>query len=119
MSKAKYYKVLFFIHGPVPTPEQRAQAMLFGPTCMFRNAQFITSDLAPEDCDAVTGAVPDQYSHFPAAVPIAEWYAAQLPEAPIPAFGAGAADPFASMAARDVAPDPFKAPAAPVWSKNA
>ncbi len=60
-------RVLYFIQGPVPTPEDNAEAMELagqGLDVVFRNACMIQSDLNPRSCepfDELAGAVPDVY----------------------------------------------------------
>ena len=65
-------RVLYFVDGPVPTPEDRAQATKLG-TKMFRNARLAGGADPPERCDAVAGAVPPAYlAKYPSAEPPAE-----------------------------------------------
>jgi hypothetical protein len=54
-----YPKVLYFIAGMAPTPDQIADADNCGPGVAFRNATLIHPDAPIEDCDAVAGdAIP-------------------------------------------------------------
>jgi hypothetical protein len=58
-----YPKVLYFIAGMAPTPDQIADADNCGPGVAFRNATLIHPDAPIEDCDAVAGdAIPDNYA---------------------------------------------------------
>lgn len=57
-----YPRILFFISGPVPTPEQVEEADDLGPGVMFRNATLIVADGPIEDADAVAGDVPENYA---------------------------------------------------------
>lgn len=63
----KFPRILFFIEGTLPTPEQRAEIFKYGPNAAFRNARMATGDHSPEPCDGVTGEVPDAYKKMPSA----------------------------------------------------
>lgn len=67
--KRRASKVLFFINGAMPTEAEYAQAEEIGPGCVFRNARKIVPGAPLENCDAVAGAVPDDYA---AIFPMAE-----------------------------------------------
>jgi hypothetical protein len=54
-------KILFFISGTAPTPEQIAEADDYGPGVAFRNALLIRPDGPIEQSDGVAGDVPDNY----------------------------------------------------------
>lgn len=58
-----YPKVLFFIGGTTPTPEQIEEADAYGPGVAFRNAALVHPDGPIEEADAVAGPnIPDNYA---------------------------------------------------------
>lgn len=66
--KRRASKVLFFILGSMPTKEDYEAAQAIGPGCVFRNAKKLVFGAPLENCDAVAGAVPDDYAAtFPSA----------------------------------------------------
>ena len=62
-------KILFFVDGPAPTPEDYAEAAELSATVNFRNARAVPSEPhALEICDGVAGKVPAIYAErFPSA----------------------------------------------------
>lgn len=58
-------KILFFIHGPVASKEEKEQANQYPFPVHFRNADHIGEFFTPEACDGVDGDVPEQYRKFP------------------------------------------------------
>ncbi len=66
MMTQKKRLVLFFINGPVPTPEEREQGLAIG--AAFRNALQVEDGEKPEPCTAVFGAVPKPYLACPRAM---------------------------------------------------
>ncbi len=54
-------KHLFFIQGPVPTPEQLDEASKIAGFCCFRNALLIVEGEACEDFDQLHGDIPVNY----------------------------------------------------------
>lgn len=62
-------KILFFVDGPAPSPEDYAAAAEMSATVNFRNARAVPSEPhALEICDGVAGAVPPLYAErFPTA----------------------------------------------------
>lgn len=62
-------KILYFVDGPAPTPEDFAAAADLSATVNFRNAQAVPSEPhALEICDGVAGKVPAIYAErFPDA----------------------------------------------------
>lgn len=113
------YTVLFFINDFSPTPQQKAEALNFGPHVTFRNATYVSAeDSSLEPCDAVYGeATPVTYlKAYPWAVSIVDYYNGLLPPKPkqptveaddAPPSGAGDVDTF----------DPFKS--APFTARGA
>lgn len=77
------YRVLYFISDCVPTDEERADAVKYGPNCVFRNAVFADTQTT-EECDAVAGKVPASYLCKPKAVPWAEWLDQDEAPEPVP-----------------------------------
>lgn len=63
----KYPKIIFFIKGSVPKPEDAEAAEKLGFNVVFRNALFVDDGGAPEACDGVAGAIPAKYADFPKA----------------------------------------------------
>ncbi len=64
-------RILYFINGTTPTPEEFDEANKLGGNVGFRNAQYVNDDDNPEDCDGVAASNPDfipkPYKDFPAA----------------------------------------------------
>ena len=60
-------KHLFFIDGPVATPEQEDEADKLGGFVCFRNARMISPDEACEDFDQLHGDIPPNYLRARAA----------------------------------------------------
>lgn len=62
-------KILFFIEGPAPSPEDFAAATSLAAQVVFRNALAVPNEAhALEICDGVAGAVPKIYAErFPDA----------------------------------------------------
>lgn len=62
-------KILFFLAGMVPTPDEKAEAEAIGKPVAFRNASMIHDGDRIEPCDMVAGLVPEQYVSIPHAEP--------------------------------------------------
>ncbi len=60
-------KILFFIDGFQPTPDDMAAAAEIAGQVCFRNARVIPSEGSLEACDGVAGAVPATYKKLPTA----------------------------------------------------
>ena len=60
-------KHLFFINGPIATPEQEDEADKLGGFVCFRNATMISPDEACEDFDFLHGDIPPNYARAAAA----------------------------------------------------
>lgn len=62
-------KILYFVNGNLPKPEDYKKASELGANVVFRNANFVPDeDHALEDCDGVAGNVPRVYAKkFPSA----------------------------------------------------
>lgn len=55
-------KILYFVNGHAPTIEEYEEAMTLGANVVFRNARKIVPGAPLENCDAVAGAIPDDYA---------------------------------------------------------
>jgi hypothetical protein len=60
-------KILYFIDGFSPTPEDFEAASKLTAQVSFRNAQHVPAEGALEDCDGVAGCVPAPYEGKPTA----------------------------------------------------
>lgn len=58
----KPLKILFFVNGFCPSPEQFEAAQKLAAQVCFRNALAVSADDALELCDGVTGEVPEVYA---------------------------------------------------------
>lgn len=66
--KRRASKVLYFVRGAMPSAEDYVAARAIGPGVVFRNALKIVGGAPMENCDAVAGAVPEDYANtFPSA----------------------------------------------------
>lgn len=120
-------KILFFVDGPAPSPEDFAEAAELKATVVFRNARAVPSEPhSLEICDGVAGKVPAIYDRaYPDADEAIEIKAKELKaltskvgDAPAPKQGkkteaAKPADPAADATAKQ---GEGKAPA---WNPNA
>lgn len=122
-------KILFFVDGMAPSPEDMANAAeITGQVC-FRNARAVPAEGSLEACDGVAGHVPAPYKKLPSAAQAIKAHAAKVkalaakvgdspaPEAPVAPQGsadpATATDPAATGAqgdagAGDATQDPAK-----------
>ncbi|ALH23589.1 hypothetical protein PM396_gp06 [Xanthomonas phage vB_Xar_IVIA-DoCa1] len=75
-------KILYFVDGPAPTPEDFAAAAELNASVSFRNARAVPSEAhSLEICDGVAGAVPPIYAEkFPDAAEAIKKKAAELKE---------------------------------------
>lgn len=60
-------KILYFVEGVAPTPEDFEAASKMTAQVVFRNAQAVPAEGALEECDGVAGAVPAPYAELPNA----------------------------------------------------
>lgn len=58
----KYPRIIFFIAGSNPTPEEIEAAELLGMNVTLRNASLVSATGCMEACDGVAGAVPARYA---------------------------------------------------------
>lgn len=141
-------KILFFVDGVAPTPEDLAEASEISAQVCYRNARAVPAEGSLEACDGVAGHVPAPYKKLPTAAQAIKAHAAKVkalaskvgdspaPAAPVAPQGnadpATATDPAATGAqgdagagepatdpAKDVAPGAAPAGAAgAAWKSN-
>lgn len=63
----KMPKIIFFVNGTSPTPEDFKEASMITGHVVFRNARMIGSDDKTEECEGVAGCVPGPYENLPTA----------------------------------------------------
>lgn len=127
-------KILFFVDGNAPTPEDFAAAAELNAQVMFRNARAVPSEPhSLEICDGVAGKVPKLYADaYPEAGEAIKKKAAELKaltskvgDAPAPKASGKAADKPAAATQGQTPAQGQKAPAAapqggcaPAWNPN-
>ena len=119
-------KILFFVDGVAPTPEDYEAASKLTAQVVFRNARAVPSEGALEECDGVAGCIPGPYGELPTAEEAIDAHAAKLAalakkvgDAPAPKAPAKPANAPAA-AAKGQAPAQGQKPAsAPAWTPNA
>lgn len=121
-------KILYFVDGNAPTPEDFAAAAELNAQVMFRNARAVPSEPhSLEICDGVAGKVPKLYADaYPEAGEAIKKKAAELKaltskvgDAPAPKASSKAADKPAAATQGQKAP--AAAPqggSAPAWNPN-
>ncbi len=75
----KQPKIIFFIDGPVPSEAEKLDAFDLGVPVQFRNAQHVSR--IEEECDGVTGHVPEAYKDHPTAEDALKAYKAEVKKA--------------------------------------
>lgn len=123
-------KILFFVKGVSPTPEDFEEASKLQAQVVFRNAQAVPAEGTLEECDGVAGHVPAPYAELPEAEEAIKAHAAKLaalakkvgdapaPKAPTKPAGTPAAAAKAAQATQAPA-TAAKPAAAPAWTPNA
>ena len=119
-------KILFFVDGVAPTPEDYEAASKLTAQVVFRNARVVPPEGALEECDGVAGCIPGPYGELPTAEEAIKAHAAKLAalakkvgDAPAPKAPAKPANAPAA-AAKGQAPAQGQKPAsAPAWTPNA
>lgn len=119
-------KILFFVDGVAPTPEDYEAASKLTAQVVFRNARAVPSEGTLEECDGVAGCIPGPYGELPTAEEAIDAHAAKLAalakkvgDAPAPKAPAKPANAPAA-AAKGQAPAQGQKPAsAPAWTPNA
>lgn len=119
-------KILYFVDGVSPTPEDFEAASKMQAQVVFRNAQAVPAEGALEECDGVAGAVPAPYAELPSAE---EAIAAQaekilaltkkVGDEPAPKAPAKPANAPAAATKPQAPAQPAKPAAAPAWTPNA
>jgi len=121
-------KILFFVVGVSPTPEDFEEATKLQAQVVFRNSQAVPAEGALEECDGVAGHVPAPYAKLPKAEAAIKAHAAKLaalakkvgdtpaPKAPQKPANAPEGDGKPAAAANGQPGKP--AAAAPAWNPN-
>ena len=119
-------KILFFVDGVAPTPEDYEAASKLTAQVVFRNARAVPSEGTLEECDGVAGCIPGPYGELPTAEEAIEAHAAKLAalakkvgDAPAPKAPAKPANAPATAAKAQAPAQPAKPASAPAWTPNA
>ena len=120
-------KILYFVDGVSPTPEDFEAASKMQAQVVFRNARAVPPEGALEECDGVAGEVPPTYAEsYPTAEEAIEAHAAKLAalaekvgDAPAPKAPAKPANAPATAAKAQAPAQPAKPASAPAWTPNA
>lgn len=119
-------KILFFVKGVSPTPEDFEEASKLQAQVVFRNAQAVPAEGTLEECDGVAGHVPAPYGELPAAEEAIKAHAAKLAalakkvgDAPAPKAPAKPANAPAAAGKGQAPAQAGKPAAAPAWTPNA
>lgn len=117
-------KVLFFIHGPVPTADDRQQAAELeaqGNNVGFRNLQWVTPEAGIEIFDSLAGDVPPMYQEFLAKLESDDDFQADIErqkrKAPAPSAPPAAPAKVELVEEEATGEDMFKADAPPPVAK--
>ena len=119
-------KILFFVDGVAPTPEDYEAASKLTAQVVFRNARAVPSEGALEECDGVAGCIPGPYAELPTAEEAITTHAAKLAaladkvgDSPAPKAPAKPANAPATAAKAQAPAQPAKPASAPAWTPNA
>mgnify|MGYP000659176430 FL=1 len=120
-------KILYFVDGVAPTPEDYEAASKLTAQVVFRNARAVPSEGALEECDGVAGKVPPTYAEaYPEADEAIKAHAAKLAalakkvgDSPAPKAPAKPANAPAAATKPQAPAQPAKPAAAPAWTPNA
>ena len=119
-------KILYFVDGVSPTPEDFEAASKMQARVLFRNARAVPPEGALEECDGVAGCIPGPYAELPTAEEAIEAHAAKLAalakkvgDAPAPKAPAKPANAPATAAKAQAPAQPAKPASAPAWTPNA
>ena len=119
-------KILFFVDGVAPTPEDYEAASKLTAQVVFRNARAVPSEGALEECDGVAGCVPGPYAELPTAEEAIKTVSDKLAalakkvgDAPAPKAPAKAAGAAKATQATQAPATAAKPAAAPAWTPNA
>ena len=119
-------KILYFVDGVSPTPEDFEAASKLTAQVVFRNARAVPSEGALEECDGVAGCIPGPYAELPTAEEAIKAHAAKLAalakkvgDSPAPKAPAKPANAPATAAKAQAPAQPAKPASAPAWTPNA
>ena len=120
-------KILYFVDGVSPTPEDFEEASKLQAQVVFRNARAVPPEGALEECDGVTGKVPPTYAEAcPEADEAIKAHAAKLAklakkvgDSPAPKAPVKPANAPATAAKAQAPAQPAKPASAPAWTPNA
>ena len=120
-------KILFFVDGVAPTPEDYEAASKLTAQVVFRNARAVPPEGALEECDGVAGKVPPTYAEAcPEADEAIKAHAAKLAklakkvgDSPAPKAPAKPANAPAAATKAQAPAQPAKPANAPAWTPNA
>lgn len=119
-------KILYFVDGVSPTPEDFEAASKMQAQVVFRNARAVPPEGALEECDGVAGCIPGPYGELPTAEEAIKAHAAKLAalakkvgDAPAPKAPAKPANAPAAAAKGQAPAQGQKPAAAPAWTPNA
>lgn len=118
-------KILYFVDGVAPTPEDYQAAAALSAQVSFRNARAVPAEGSLEKCDGVAGCVPASYANLPTAEEAIEAHTAKLAalsakvgDTPAPKKAAAKKQQKETPVETKPADAPVKA-APPVWTPNA
>lgn len=119
-------KILYFVDGVSPTPEDFEAASKMQAQVVFRNARAVPPEGALEECDGVAGCIPGPYGDLPTAEEAIKAHAAKLAalakkvgDSPAPKAPAKPANAPAAATKPQAPAQPAKPAAAPAWTPNA
>ena len=119
-------KILFFVKGVSPTPEDFEEASKLQAQVVFRNAHAVPAEGTLEQCDGVAGHVPAPYAELPTAEEAIKTVSDKLAalakkvgDAPAPKAPAEAAGAAKAAQATQAPATAAKPAAAPAWTPNA
>ena len=119
-------KILYFVDGVSPTPEDFEAASKMQAQVVFRNARAVPPEGALEECDGVAGCIPGPYGELPTAEEAIKAHAAKLAalakkvgDSPAPKAPAKPANAPAAATKPQAPAQPAKPAAAPAWTPNA
>ena len=119
-------KILFFVKGVSPTPEDFEEASKLQAQVVFRNAHAVPAEGTLEQCDGVAGHVPAPYAELPTAEEAIKTVSDKLAalakkvgDSPAPKAPAKPANAPAAAAKGQAPAQTGKPAAAPAWTPNA
>ena len=119
-------KILFFVEGVAPTPEDYEAASKLTAQVVFRNARAVPSEGALEECDGVAGCIPGPYAELPTAEEAVKAHAEKLAklakkvgDSPAPKAPAKPANAPVAAGKPQTPAQGQKPGSAPAWTPNA